>query len=40
MNVVIADDEELFRVGIAHILTRDEKINIVFQATNGLELLD
>tara|TARA_B100001146_G_scaffold224848_1_gene244485 strand:+ start:24835 stop:25506 length:672 start_codon:yes stop_codon:yes gene_type:complete len=40
IRVVIADDEELFRVGLAHILARDEEIEIVHQATNGIELLD
>jgi len=40
INLAIADDEELFRVGMAHILSRDEEINIVFQASNGRELLD
>ena len=40
INVVIADDEELFRVGIAHILSRDKEINILYEASNGIELLD
>ena len=40
INVVIADDEELFRVGLVHILSRDPEINIVFQAGNGKELLE
>jgi len=40
INVVIADDEELFRVGIAHILTRNEEVNVMFEATNGRELVD
>ena len=40
INVVIADDEELFRVGIAHILTRDPQIDIMHQVKNGQELLD
>jgi DNA-binding NarL/FixJ family response regulator len=40
INVVIADDEELFRVGISYILSRDEEINILYEATNGRELLD
>jgi DNA-binding NarL/FixJ family response regulator len=39
INVVIADDEELFRVGIAHVLSRDEEINVQFEASNGKELL-
>jgi len=40
INLVIADDEELFRVGLAHILSRDEQINIVYQAENGNQLLE
>ena len=40
INVVIADDEELFRVGISYILSRDKEINILYEATNGRELLD
>ncbi|MDC8004754.1 response regulator transcription factor [Aureisphaera galaxeae] len=40
INLVLADDEELFRVGMAHILSKDEDINIVHQACNGKELLD
>ncbi|HBR55306.1 MAG TPA: response regulator transcription factor [Flavobacteriaceae bacterium] len=39
IKVVIADDEELFRVGIAHIFSRDEGINVVHQAENGEELI-
>ncbi len=40
INVVIADDEELFRVGMVHILYSDKDINIMFEAANGKELLD
>lgn len=40
IQVVIADDEELFRVGLVHILSRDEAINIIFEAENGQQLLD
>lgn len=40
IDVVIADDEELFRVGLVHILTRDEMIDVTFQASDGQELLD
>lgn len=40
INVVLADDEELFRLGIAHILSRDEQINIMHQVENGRELID
>ncbi|MDX1462058.1 MAG: response regulator transcription factor [Marinirhabdus sp.] len=40
INVVIADDEELFRVGIAHIFSRDPDITVVHQAENGQDLVD
>lgn len=40
INLVLADDEELFRVGMSHILSRDPEINIVYEASNGNELLD
>lgn len=40
INVVLADDEELFRVGLSYILSRDSDINIVFEAGNGKELLE
>ena len=39
IKVVIADDEELFRVGIAHIFSRDPNINVIHQAENGEALL-
>ncbi|WP_432411077.1 response regulator transcription factor [Rasiella sp. SM2506] len=40
IKVVLADDEELFRAGIALILSRDPEIEIVHQAENGQQLLD
>jgi DNA-binding NarL/FixJ family response regulator len=40
INLVLADDEELFRVGIAHILGRDKTINILYEASNGKDLID
>ncbi|QIE58840.1 response regulator transcription factor [Rasiella rasia] len=39
IKVVIADDEELFRVGIAHIFSRDPNIEVIHQAENGEDLL-
>ncbi|MAO08455.1 MAG: DNA-binding response regulator [Alteromonas sp.] len=39
ITIVLADDEELFRVGMSHILSRDEEIQILFEAENGKELL-
>ncbi|QNJ99026.1 Nitrate/nitrite response regulator protein [Constantimarinum furrinae] len=40
INIVLADDEELFRVGMSHILSKDPDINIVHEASNGKELLE
>lgn len=40
INVVIADDEELFRVGMIHILSRDAGINVIYEACDGKQLLD
>lgn len=40
IKIVLADDEELFRVGMFHILSGDEAIEIVYQASNGRELMD
>jgi len=34
IGVAIADDEELFKIGIAYILSRDPDIQIVFEAIN------
>ena len=33
IKVVLADDEELFRAGIALILSRDPEIEIIYQAS-------
>lgn len=40
IKLALADDEELFRVGLSHILQRYEEINILFQADNGQNLID
>ncbi len=40
IKVVLADDEELFRLGMAHILSRDPEITILHQAENGKALID
>jgi len=39
INLILADDEELFREGMSHILSRDPMINVEFKACNGSELL-
>jgi len=40
INIVIADDEQLFRSGIRFILEREPNFNISFEAKNGKKLLD
>jgi len=40
INIVIADDEQLFRSGIRFILEREPNFNISFEAENGKNLLD
>ncbi|HAT63616.1 MAG TPA: DNA-binding response regulator [Flavobacteriaceae bacterium] len=40
IKVVLADDEELFRVGMSHILSKDDELEIIFQASNGKELIE
>lgn len=40
IKLAIVDDEELFRIGITYILSKDEALDIVFQGSNGQELLD
>ena len=40
IKLALADDEELFRVGLSHILDRYEEITILFQADNGQSLID
>lgn len=40
IKVVLADDEVLFRKGISFILQRKKNINIIFEASNGEELVE
>jgi DNA-binding NarL/FixJ family response regulator len=40
IQIVIADDEELFRSGIDFLLNRETNFNVLFQAENGQELVD
>jgi DNA-binding NarL/FixJ family response regulator len=40
INIVIADDEELFRKGILFLLERETNFNVIFEAKNGRELVD
>ncbi|CAM4293275.1 response regulator transcription factor [Flavobacterium terrigena] len=40
INIVLADDEVLFRKGISFLLQRETNFNIVFEANDGQELVD
>ena len=40
INLIIADDELLFRKGIRFLLEREDHFNIIFEANNGRELID
>lgn len=40
IKIILADDELLFRKGISFILQREENIEIIFEASNGQELVD
>lgn len=38
--MILVDDEVLFRKGISFLLTREENIEVLFEASNGLELME
>lgn len=40
IQIIIADDEQLFRNGIAFLLNREDNFNVLYQAENGQELID
>lgn len=40
IKIVLVDDELLFRKGIAFLLDREPNIEIVFEASNGVELIE
>lgn len=40
INIIIADDEQLFRKGIRFLLEREKNLNIIFEAENGKELVN
>ncbi|PQJ69170.1 response regulator transcription factor [Polaribacter butkevichii] len=40
INIIIADDEELFRKGIRFLLEREENLTISYEAENGKKLID
>jgi DNA-binding NarL/FixJ family response regulator len=39
INIILADDEVLFRKGIAFLLGREKNINVIYEASDGSELL-
>ena len=39
INILIADDEQLFRSGIRFLLERESNFNIIYEAENGKELI-
>ena len=40
IKILLADDEELFRKGVSFLLQREENIEIVFEGSNGIEVLE
>jgi DNA-binding NarL/FixJ family response regulator len=40
IKVILADDEVLFRKGISFLLDREENIDVIFEASDGVELID
>lgn len=40
IKILLADDEVLFRKGISFLLQREENIQIIFEASNGQEVID
>ena len=40
IKIALVDDEELFRKGILFLLQREENIEIIFEASNGQDLLE
>jgi len=39
IKIALVDDEVLFRKGISFLLQREENIEIIFEASNGEELI-
>ncbi len=40
IKIILADDEELFRKGVLFLLQREENIEIIFEGSNGMEVLN
>ena len=40
IKIILVDDEVLFRKGISFLLTREDNMEVLFEASNGVELMD
>lgn len=40
IKILLADDEELFRKGVYFLLQREENIEILFEGSNGMEVIE
>jgi DNA-binding NarL/FixJ family response regulator len=40
VKLILADDEELFRKGVSFLLQREENLEVLFEASNGMELIE
>lgn len=40
IKIILADDEVLFRKGISFLLDREDNIEVIFEASDGVELID
>ncbi|WP_348824480.1 response regulator transcription factor [Flavobacterium aestuarii] len=40
IKIILVDDEVLFRKGISFLLSREDNIEVLFEASNGLELIE
>jgi DNA-binding NarL/FixJ family response regulator len=40
IKIILVDDEVLFRKGISFLLSREENIEVIFEASDGVELID
>jgi DNA-binding NarL/FixJ family response regulator len=40
IKIILVDDEVLFRKGISFLLSREENIEVIFEASDGIELID
>lgn len=40
IKIILVDDEVLFRKGISFLLTREKNIEVIFEASNGIELME